>query len=131
DVEIEPENFLLRELALHSPRDEELGELAPPRLVEREEHVSSGLLRDRARALRLLVRNEIHDCRTQDAEVVDTTVPEELIVFRCEESLANKRRDLVVGHRYAALFADLRDELTTGGEHAQRHLHFDLTHRLD
>ena len=71
------------------------------------------------------------DRRAHHAEVVDAMVLEEALVFRGEKRMLDQLRNLLVGHRDAALLADLGDQRAASRVHAQRHLQFDVAHGLD
>ena len=59
-VQVGGEDLFLREILFHPVGDEHLRKLAAQRLVERQEHVARGLLRDRAAALAGIGRGHVH-----------------------------------------------------------------------
>jgi len=130
-IQIQPEDLLLRELVLHPISEEGFLELAPPRLVERQEHVARGLHGDGARALRAIARDQIDQHRAHHTGIVDAVVLEEPIVLGREKRLFDDLRDLLVAHRDAPLLTDLRDQIAVARVHAQRHLESDVAHRCD
>src|SRR6185312_16423711 len=92
DVEIELEDLLLGELVIHVEGDEGFLQLAPPRFIERQEHVAGRLLRDRASALYLAARDQIDDGRARDTDETDAALLEEPVVLRRKESVPHQRR---------------------------------------
>ena len=66
-------------------------------------------------------RCQIHHSRPQHAAVVEAMMLEEALVLGGEEGLAHQHRNVVVGHRNAALFADLGDQFAVAGVDAQGH----------
>ena len=61
---------------------------------------------------------------------VDAMVREEALILCREEGLFDDLRDLLVGHRDAPLFADLRHESAISRIDPKRDLQLDFSHRL-
>ncbi len=116
---------------LHAVGQEGLLELAAPGLVQRQEQLPRRLLGDGAGALGAIAGDHVHQHRAQHALVVDAMVLEEPVILGREEGMFDQVGDLLPGHRNAALFADLRDQVAVAGIHAQRYLHFDVAHRIN
>ena len=53
---------------------------------------------------------------------------EETVVLGREECFAHGRGNLLISDRYAALLADLRDQLPAARVNAQGHRKFDIAH---
>ena len=121
-VEVQGEDLLLGEAALDAQRREHLLQLAPHGPLGGEHRIASELHRDGPTALAHAAGGHVARHGAQQSLPVDPRVLEEPVVFRREERVDDHLGNLLVGHRDAALLADLRDQLAVARVHRQGQL---------
>ncbi len=128
-VQVQGQDFLLREFTLEPHRQEHFLQLAPQGFLRRQHGIARELHRDRAAALADAARTHVRDQRADQALPVDPGVLEETRVFRREERVDDDGGNLVEGHRDAALLADLRQQLAVARIDPQRQLRLHVAQR--
>ena len=121
-VQVQRQDFLLGKLALQAQREEDFLELAAQGAFRREHGVARKLHRDRAAAFPHAARADVRDQGPHQPLPVDAGMLVEARVFRGQERLDDRCRDLLERHRDAALLADLCDEPAIARIDPQRQL---------
>src|SRR6185503_15547194 len=93
-VQIELEDLVLGELALEPPREHRLFQLAPQRLVRREETLARELLRQRASTLRRAMRAQVVERRGEYPYHVDAAVIVKALILDRDDRVHQVRRDV-------------------------------------
>lgn len=125
-VQVQLEDLVLAQLALHAHRREHLGELARVAVFIAEEELARDLLGDgrtTRHALRIGRGDEPH--RARDALEVDAVVLVEARVLDGEEGLLLALRDVLDRHRVAARLAEQRHQASVLRVDVHRLLHLD------
>ena len=125
-VQVQRQDFFLREFVLEAPCEKHFLEFAAQRALGRQHRIARELHRDRAAALAHTAGGEVAERSAHESLPVDAGMLEEPVVFGCKERVDHDLRNLVVGDRYAALLTELRDQLAVAAEHLQRQLAADL-----
>jgi hypothetical protein len=120
-VHIDLEDLLLGEHVLQLERQEHLIDLAGVALLGGEVHIAGHLHGDGGGALALGLP-QVGQRGAHHAAVVDAVVLEEPCVLDGQHRVLHHRGNLVDGEQVAPLFAELADQRSVGGDHAQGQL---------
>ena len=130
-VEVQLEDLVLAELALHPQRQQHLGELARVAVFRTQEELPGHLLGDGGAAGdAFLVTGEKQPDGAGDAAVVNTVVLIEAGVLDRDERLLEPLRHLVDVHGIAAGLAEYGDQPAVARVHVHRLLQLDVAQRL-
>ncbi len=125
-VQVQLEDLVLAELALHLQRQQHFLELAEIAVLVAEEEVARDLLGDGAAAGHALVAGGGgQPDRARDAAPVQADVLVEVRVLDGDHGVAGLDRDIPDGDGVTAVLAELGDELAVAAVHGHRHLPFD------
>ena len=130
-VEVDLEDALLVQLALHLPRQQDLLDLALVAALGREEDIARQLHGDGRAALALLAGGGELERRAHQAEEIDAAVLEEAVVLGGQEGLQQRLGELLVAQRRATLGTELAHALALGAEHQQRCAEIGFAQALD
>ena len=113
-VHVQLENLLFREALLELHRHHRFGQFAAPRPLRAKEETPRHLHGQRAGALQVRFVAQVGPRRAQNAHGIETGVLEKSLVFRGENRVQERLRNVGVAHR-PALFArtikQIRDQL--------------------
>ncbi len=115
-IGVHRQDFPLRVPLFDLKGEQQLLDLALPRLVQREKEVARELHGDRARATALLVE-DVADGGDRDPYGAHTEVAVEAGIFGRDDRLAQPRRDLLVGDDDASLRGEPRHHFAVGRQH--------------
>ena len=119
-VQIELEDLVLRVGRLELRREDDFLQLAPQRLVAREEALPRELLRQRAAALRPPAFTQVCDRRPDNPDGVDAAMVVEPLVLDGENRLPGDGRDLAQRHLNALFLEQRVDRLVLPIEQRRR-----------
>jgi len=120
-VQVDQQDLVLAETALHLEGQQHLPELAAPGALGREQHVLHHLLGDGARSLFDAAAAQVRPGGAQDGRDVEAGVLEEVCVLAGHEGLDHVLRDVVQSHQPAALHEELADHPSVSvGDHADQ-----------
>ncbi len=131
-VQVQREDFVLAQFALHLDRQEDLGELADVGVFRAQEELAGDLLGDRAAAGHTAVAGGGQQPDgPRDAAPVEAGVLVEAGILGRQHRQAHGIRHLGHGHRVAARFAEQGDQFALAAVHGHRQLQFDRAQALD
>ena len=130
-IQIELEDLIFAQQLLNADRQEHFLNLTHQRAFGAEEEVSRKLLRDGARPLRGVTREQRNAGRTEDPHRVNAVVLIEATVFCSNKGFDHFRRDLVERDRNTTFLTILRDELAICAVNLHRDLQTHIFKRRD
>ncbi len=129
-VDVELEDFVLREVGFDLPGEENFAQLAGDGLLAGQEKITRDLHRDRPRAL-LGSRGDVGQGGAENAQIVHTAVLIETFVLGGQNSLFHDIRDRFYRYDGTSFFTEFAQKVAFGRNDAQRDFRLVVRQRLE